>query len=109
MARAFYGIDTYPLIDCGVSYKDDPALHELFFKASLLRASRCGVVITTPDLKTVCQLYRPGEQKGAEDMDYKTDVDAAWDEYVVRAGGREAIEARGEMVSLCLRQSLNTP
>ena len=110
MAKAFYRIDTYPLLDCGVSYRDDPELHELFFKASLLRASRCGIILTTPDLKTVCQLYRPGERKGGEDMDFKTDVDGPWEDYIARAGGREAIDARYEMVSLqsMLRSRLDT-
>ena len=55
--------------------------------------------MTTPDLKTCCQLYRPGVQKTSLSASSDPRVQAVWAEFVEKVGGKEVVESRKAKVA----------
>ena len=98
MAEAFAGRDGYALAHTGVSYYERPELHELLYKFGVLRACALGVLQSTPDLKTCCHLYKPGQPDDVPTTDGR--ALAVWKEFCEKAGGEEAVRARVAKVRL---------
>lgn len=50
--------------------------------------------MTTPDLKTCCQIWGPGVKKGGPNNLGDARAVAAWDEFCEKAGGVDAVNNR---------------
>lgn len=81
-------------------YSEDPELHELFYEAIIERSSTIATLLTTSDRNAFRFQYAPFCENKTFDWQYRSGRDDAWDRWVVRAGGVEAIKDRLHLVRL---------
>lgn len=82
-------------VDLSFQYFDDPNPHVLFYMFTLLRACATGgMIMTTPDFKTCCQIYPPGVQKNTGELPPDSQAHNAWRAFCNAVGGEDAVKSR---------------